>query len=442
MEWIKKAVEIIKKLYRNIWFKTIMFCSIFLMFYAIRENINITNNTNTMLNLALVGIFFVLLYQRLYEKRISIVWFLFIPLTMFILNKLYDPRIFFNMFSIKLNYVVILVGVTIFLYIIGSKICVLIRNRKKTDSKTQTKNSSFKTQSEDEYIIGKIDDYDTIEYSRTNNFNKERSGINLRQERKKSQKSEPIVSANYQTNDEKNIPLSRKITDSNLFAIFIFAIIFLIPILFILLLLFNKNVIEKFNGMQLSNIINICISLIGLIFLCMFMWTVVIGVFIKLIQIIFSIMNKQNSQNSYLLNASAFLVVSYFITKQYEISLDKIIDNLAQGNILSVPIFLVILLPLFLTLLQNLESLIIKNGEIKKRTIKLLKELIFSIIDALLNFVKFTTADFLISIQEIVKADLDYEAETEIQSNEDLGEQVDGEQSNQSGKSEPNADKE
>lgn len=103
---------------------------------------------------------------------------------------------------------------------------------------------------------------------------------------------------------------------------------------------------------------------------------------------------------------------------------------------------MVILLPLFLTLLQNLESLIIKNGEIKKRTIKLLKELIFSIIDALLNFVKFTTADFLISIQEIVKADLDYEAETEIQSNEDLGEQVDGEQSNQSGKSEPNADKE
>lgn len=136
------------------------------------------------------------------------------------------------------------------------------------------------------------------------------------------------------------------------------------------------------------------------------------------------------------------MVISYFVTKQYDVSLDKIIDSLAQGNILSFPILLIILLPLFLTLLQNLETLIMKNDQVKRRTVELLHGLIFGIIEALLNFIKFTTADFLMSIQDIVKEDLDYRTESEKVLDEDLGEHVDEKTGNQSGKSESDTNEE
>lgn len=202
--------------------------------------------------------------------------------------------------------------------------------------------------------------------------------------------------------------------------------------------LFNKNMRDILGSLETSNGLSIYISLIGLLFLCIFMWAVVVTVFIRLAQIILNIIKNKDLQSNYLLNASAFLIVSYFITKQYNISLDKILDSIIQGNILSFPILILILLPLFFALLQNLETLIKKNKEIKEKTVELISELIFGIIVALLNFIKFTTADFLISIQDIVREDLNYEMETE----KSLGEQEDGEANGQAGKSKSDANKE
>lgn len=445
MELIKKIKEIIKKLYSNIWFRTTLAIGIFLSFYVIGENFNITNNTKTILNLVLMGIFLVQLYQRLNEKRISIVRFLFIFLAAFILNKFYDSNIFLGIFEIKLVYAVTIVGSVIFLYIIGSKVFTLIKNKKGIDKRSKDKTIPS--------LIEKTKGYEKIKESEISDNNSHEN--NIRMQQKKTYKDQNI---NYgmhtaydgesnqkleSKSDYNNVyagvekrPLNRKITDSNWFTIFVFIIIFFIPILFIFIF-FNNNVIEKFNGIHVSNIINVCISLMGLVFLSMYMWAVAVGIFIKLIQTIFNIINRQNSQNSYLLNASAFLLISYFVTKQYDISLDRIIDSLAQGNILSFPIFLIILLPLFLTLLQNLETLIMKNDQVKKRTVELLHGLIFSIIEALLNFIKFTTADFLISIQDIVKEDLNYRMKSEKSLGEDLGECADEKTRNQSGESEP-----
>ncbi len=446
MKLVKNVVEVIKKLYSNIWFRTILFIIMFLMIYAFRENVDITNNTITMLNLVLMGAFFVLLYQRLNEKRVSLVRFLFILLFAFILNKFYDSNIFLNIFEIRLIYAVAIIGFVIFLYIIGSKIFALIRNRKKVDSKSKDKTIPSLIEKTNGYEKNKESEINDNNCSHENNIMMQQKktykdqNINyethIAYDGESSQKMESKSDFNNMNTGVEKRPLNRKITDSNWFTIFVFIIIFFIPILFIIFL-FNNNVIDKFNGIHVSNIINVCISLMGLVFLSMYMWAVAVGIFIKLIQTIFNIINRQNSQNSYLLNASAFLVISYFVTKQYDISLDKIIDSLAQGNILSFPIFLIILLPLFLTLLQNLETLIMKNDQVKKRTVELLHELIFGIIEALLNFIKFTTADFLVSIQDIVKEDLNYRTESEKALDEDLGEHVDEKAGNQSGKSEP-----
>lgn len=445
MKLVKNVVEVVKKLYSNIWFRTILYIIMFLMFYAFRENVEIINNTITMLNLALMGVFFVSLYQSLNEKRVSLVRFLFIFLFAFILNKFYDSNIFLNIFEFRLIYAVAIIGSIIFLYIIGSKVFALIRKRKIVDLKSKDKTSS---------LIGNINDYEKITESKINSNNcphennimmqqkknyKDQNindGTDIANDGESSQKLESKSDFNNKDTGVKKKPLNRKITDSNWFTIFVFIIIFFIPIFFIVLL-FNNNVIDKFNGIHVSNIINVCISLMGLVFLSMYMWAVAVGIFIKLIQTIFNIIDRQNSQNSYLLNASAFLVISYFITKHYDISLDKIIDSLAQGNILSFPIFLIILLPLFLTLLQNLETLIMKNDQVKKRTVELLHGLIFGIIEALLNFIKFTTADFLISIQDIVKEDLNYGTESEEELEENLGEHVDEKAGNKSERSEP-----
>lgn len=451
MKLVKKAIEIIKKLYSNIWFRTFLLIIMFLVFYAFRENVDITNNTITMLNLALMGVFFVLLYQRLNEKRVSLVRFLFILLFAFILNKFYDSNIFLNIFEIRLIYAVAIIGSVIFLYIIGSKIFALIKNRKKVGSKSKDKIIPS--------LIGKTNSYEKIKGFGINDNNcPHENNIMMQQDKtykdqnincgmhnaydgELGKKMESKLDFNNKNTGVEKRPLSRKITDSNWFTILVFMIIFFIPIVFIILL-FNNNVIDKFNGIHVSNIINVCISLMGLVFLSMYMWAVAVGIFIKLIQTIFNIINRQNSQNSYLLNASAFLVISYFVTKQYDVSLDKIIDSLAQGNILSFPILLIILLPLFLTLLQNLETLIMKNDQVKRRTVELLHGLIFGIIEALLNFIKFTTADFLMSIQDIVKEDLDYRTESEKVLDEDLGEHVDEKTGNQSGKSESHTNEE
>ncbi len=399
-------MKLIKKLYSNIWFRTILFIGIFLGFYAIRENINITNNTRTILNLVLMGVFFVQFYQRLNEKRISIVRFLFILVAVFILNKFYDSNIFFDIFKIRLIYAVAITDSVIFLYIIGSKIFNLIKNKKEADSKL--KDNSTKVHDKDAILIDNRNDFAANEESQIYpNKNTERE-----------------IHAN-----EKKIKSQTGVTILIILIILLFSILSVVP-------LFNENMRNKLTSIETNDSFSVYISLIGLFFLCIFMWAVVVTVFIRLGQIILNIIKYKDSQNNYLLNGSAFLVVSYFITKQYNISLDKILDSIIQGNILSFPMLILILLPLFFTLLQNLETLIKKNGEIKEKTANLISKLIFGIIEALLNFIKFTTADFLTSIQDIVKEDLNYEAETKKTSDEDLGERIDGEARNQSKESE------
>lgn len=213
------------------------------------------------------------------------------------------------------------------------------------------------------------------------------------------------------------------------------------PLLFIITLL-SRERIDRFSAIEIPDIINATISLIGLIFLCIYMWGVLVGILIKLMQVIIEIKNKKNTQKSYIINASFFLVLSYFITKQYDISLNNIIDSLAQGDILSIPIFLIILLPLFLSLIQSLENLIMKDNKVKERTGELLRNIILGIIESLLNFIKFTTADFLTSIQEIVKEDLNDETEISECTDKDLGEKTnektDEREVSQSEESEPN----
>lgn len=441
MKIIEKGLEIIKKLYKNIWFRTILFISLFLSFYAIREKVDITNNTRTMLNLVLLGVFFVQLYQRLNEKRTSIIRFLFILIAVFILNQFYDSDIFFSMFDIRLNYAVILTGSVIFLYIIGSKVFLFIKNFK-------NKSAFAEAQSKDILFIEKANDYDDIEESgvNANNFKYENNFIKKHPEIYTDRNGEPSIrskknvkpSIDFNQNGEQGVRDKGQNIKSQTGVIILICFIILLFSALSMIPLFNKNMRDILGSLETSNGLSIYISLIGLLFLCIFMWAVVVTVFIRLAQIILNIIKNKDLQSNYLLNASAFLIVSYFITKQYNISLDKILDSIIQGNILSFPILILILLPLFFALLQNLETLIKKNKEIKEKTVELISELIFGIIVALLNFIKFTTADFLISIQDIVREDLNYEMETE----KSLGEQEDGEANGQAGKSKSDANKE
>lgn len=450
MKLIKKGLEIIKKLYKNIWFRTILFISLFLSFYAIREKVDITNNTRTMLNLVLLGVFFVQLYQRLNEKRISIVRFLFIFVAAFILNKFYDTNIFFSFFEIKLNYAITLAGSVIFLYIIGSKAFLLIRNRKKADSKLKNESASFEAIDKEDSTIRKINNYNNIEGNSISTNNLEYKS-NFRKEQPEiyaDQNGEPKICSDQNVMSQDHLDKNKVTNFSNQSVksyrginILIFVVILLLSALSLIPFLDNE-ILDKLTGIDVSNGFSAYFTVMGFIFLWIFMWTVIVTVFIKLWQIVMNVIKNKDSHSNYLLNASAFLAVSYFITKQYNISLDKIVDSILQGNILSFPILLLILLPLFFTLLQNLETLIRKNEEIKEKTVNLIYELIISIIIALLNFIKFTTADFLISIQDIVREDLDCGVEIEKPLGVNLVEQEDGEANDQSRESEPDSNKE
>lgn len=452
MKLIKKGLEIIKKLYKNIWFRTFLFIILFLSFYVIREKVDITNNTRTMLNLVLLGVFFVQLYQRLNEKKISIIRFLFILIAVFILNQFYDSDIFFSIFNMRLNYAVILIGSVIFLYIIGSKVFLFIKNRKKKYSKLKNKSAFLEAQNKDIFFIEKTNKYNDIEESgiNANNFEYENNLNSIKKHPeiytdrngappiKPKKNVKPSIDFNQNKEQDfrdigQNMKFQTGVTVIICFIILLFSILSIIP-------LFNKNMIDKLTSIETSNGLSVYISLIGLFFLCIFMWAVVVTVFIRLVRIIFNIIKNKDPQSSYLLNACAFLAVSYFITKQYNISLDKVIDSIIQGNVLSFPILILILLPLFFTLLQNLETLIKKNEEIRKKTIDIIYKIILGIIEAILNFIKFTTADFLISIQDIVKEDLDHGTEKPL--DEGLGEHVDGEEGKQSSESELNTSKE
>lgn len=420
MKSYENIIKILKKICNNIWFKTSILIFALISLYFIRENFEISRNTNIMLNLIFIGVFLVTFYQRLYIKKVSIIRFVIIVLVAFIINKFYDPDIFFNTFNVKLVVIVCGIGILILGYIVLSKVfnvvCTVMKeNTQRRDGPSKEKNSDDKDGKE-------------IGYNGTNIENECRYPQNTRKRGKIKTKTHIIKSDVAMRNQET---LSRKILSSNLFTICIFMIIFLFPVIFIIFL-FDQDLIKKFEGIKVYNLINVGISLMGLLFLCIFMWTVVIGFLIKLIQTIFDIINRQNSQNSYLLNASAFLIVSLFITKQFDISLDKIIDELVQGNIFSFPLSLIILLPLFFTFLQNLEKLIIKDSRVKTEITEQLHSIIFSIIIALLNFIKFTTADFLTSIQDIVKADLEdnnaipheVHKEDQVQENQQLNQEI------------------
>lgn len=149
MERIKKVFNILKKLYSKIWFKASLLIVGFLVFYAIREHVKLSDNTMTILNIVFIGVLLVLFYQRLYEKKISIIRFFLILLAMAVLNRFYDSNVFYTIFKINLFYAIFSIGMVIFFYIAGSKIWILIKDRKKRALQSENRANKYLKSLED-----------------------------------------------------------------------------------------------------------------------------------------------------------------------------------------------------------------------------------------------------------------------------------------------------
>lgn len=379
--------KILEYIHKSIWIKSIICFLICIVILAISENIKFSNQVLTFINLTAVGFMLLLIYVSIKEKEIPKGKFIFVFLMDFICNKFYDERVFYSVFHIPLVYFAVAASGVVLTLILINPIANLIT-------------SWMDIVQEDRDIKRQRNLKDKKKWLRGT----ERSESGSTGERMNSTEANQGGGKTTKEVFELNNKMPMNFWDKLLF-VGIFILIIVVPCV-VLFKLSTISLGEALQENKVSESIRIIISLVGFVILLIVIFASAIGMIIKLAYSLFDIVTKRNKKIEYFLVAGGFVILSTFLSKNYPFTLEDFYNKLSKGDIFSYPLVLVIILPIFLTFLENLGGYIRKHTEIKDDIVKLIEDIAKDTVISLLSFIKFITSDFLTSIRNLVKGDL------------------------------------
>ena len=358
----------------------IMLCSIT---YLIRKNIDFTTQSITYINLTIIGVLVVVLFNAVRKHYILWRYIVCLLSLLFVFNGYYDEKIFFKTFHFKLLY-----------FWIGISLVAIIAVFYPYINKFITQVLDFlnewgrQAEKKDEHYMQK--------YQKRNNIGDDFVG------------NESDISENkeYKGNALGKPEQGNKDTHAILYAvIFILQLILPIILIFVSSSSTFSYIIEKIDSKNFPTII---LSFIEIVILLVFATGLIVSLFIKWYQIIRGIVTNQQEGEKYFILACSLFLISQYILKNHPYTTDDFANILLDGKLFTFPLSLLILIPIFLIFAENIKSFTKKNELIDKtikncanRTIKIAT----NIIDSLLTFIEFVTSDYLSSIIDITKED-------------------------------------
>lgn len=402
-----KLKSLIIKVVNTIWGKTIVGILFCFMFYLFRKSVVFSQSTLVVINIILGVLGLVAIYQIIHEKIIPLTRIILLIAIAFIWNQLYIPEFFYQAFHIQLKTACIWCGgmcIAIFCFMkfyeqiigifkwVGDIFFERIEDNKEKEMKR------LQAQCEKNKIR---QNRKTKLFSR-----KSQAGIRGIEGSEKNEEEQEV----YNDDLQRELNGEKRTSWGDRFLYLIISILLILGPAIISIKMWNNDgmlLLEKISG---SGLINSMFSLICLSALGIFIWTVLIGIIIKLVKTIFNIVKDKSS--NYLFFAAGLLIISVYFLDQYNVTLDSLYDAIAKGDIFSYPLIIIVLLPIFLTFLESLHKYAETNKK-KDKIVKLIHEIIIDIISSLLTMVKFVSSSYLISIINIVQEDMEDGDETE-----------------------------
>jgi len=421
----QKTNDIVKNMYKNPWWKTFWGFIICFFIYIVRNNITISENTLTIINVGLMVFGLVALYQIVKEKVFPVVRVCFLLVIGFIMNQYYVPEIFMNQFHIELVECCMLVACGVIAIIVfpllfkscGKGIallgdvvqqCVGVEKEKKEKKEKEKKDKREKREQKkieqvEKLKIKEIEKKKQAEVQ--TNENRKQNNYDVAIDTLLSKNDNLIVQTVRDAEIEKTQKQREKIFSNRITHVVILLIIILFPIFFVGTAL-NEEWLSGIGNLDTAGAINIVISLMSLIIFGIFIGAVAIGIILKLVQTVFDIMMNKDKKSYYLIYVGVFVLISFYFCEKYNYTIDNVANAIVKGKIFSFPLILVILLPVFLTFLDNFCKYIEETPHVKEEIVSMIHRIASEIVISLLKYIKFITADFLSAIGEIVEGDL------------------------------------
>lgn len=136
----------------------------------------------------------------------------------------------------------------------------------------------------------------------------------------------------------------------------------------------------------------------------------------KLVRVMIHILKGEDSPTIYVLG---ILLVSLFVSKSGYFSQDQILNFFTEGNFFSFPIVAVIIYPFFVLSANTLNQLL-KDHRVYQKMLdaasalaKKVLKIVYDIMDSTIRLIQFVTSDFLGSMLAIIEATEEEEAECE-----------------------------
>ena len=300
----------------------IVFCSII---YIFREKIKLQEQTITFINLIIMGILALVLYNSVRKQYTRKSYVICILSLFFVFNKYYDKEVFSKTFRFKFSNFLVVSGALIIFWIIYpwlknlfAKTSSLLGNwtQKKIEEEKNLKEKRFKEKKLKDKIKTK--------------------------EENKVVCDETVISENENEEKKKN----SSIGNIGLFVI-VFATLLLIPIGLLAFTIFaqHSNIMEK---ITYDNISTVVLSLVITFVFLVFVTGIALSLLIKWYQIIKDIINEQHKGEMYFVYACGLFFVSQYIFVNYSYATDDVVDLLLNGKLFTFPLILSVLIPVFL----------------------------------------------------------------------------------------------
>lgn len=399
--------SIVSKIYQNIWGKAGI-CTFFaLVWYLIRKDMIISDNAITMINIG-IGLFLLLIfYQTIKDRKFPIFRSSFIVLFGFITNQFYISEKFYTEFHIELKEAymygavigILCIIVPIFLKIIKKILkfivdiiiyCIEQEQEKKRKEKENQKNDAGKRKRKLKEMVMLLLTKEETQTKDVNTSNgQEHTGVI-------SIPTEPQKSTNDTPENEKKKSNRERIA---------FWVILLIMIIAPIVLIFTYLKGVSFPKVENIELINMLIPLMLVIICIIIVCAMELGVIFKLAHTLVDMFFNRNRRNYYYIYVGVFLLISAYISNEHDYTMDDVINTIAEGNIFSFPLILIIVLPIFLIFMESIWGYF-ETEKIKKEIVNLIGEMALGIVMSLLKYVSFVTSDFLSSIVDIVEEDL------------------------------------
>lgn len=364
----------------------IIFCTIV---FILRENVDFQSQTIVYVNLILVGLFFLMLYNAVRKHYIRYKYILCIVFVLFVFNKYYNEEVFWKTFHFKALYFYIIIG---FVAVIGILLPVIKNCLKRSFGWISNGLGEWtRKRLEEEKRSREKDEKKHVIKRKTINT------INEGEKEKRSDDSK--IEKKY----KKKIPYKKDV----ILFILVFFVLFLTPI-GLLVFSVNEQSLNILERITYNNISTAVLSLAVTVVFLVFVTGIMVSLIIKWYQIIKDIICERHKGEMYFVYACGLFFVSQYVFSNYSYTTDDIADLLLSGKIFTFPLVLSILVPIFLIFAENIVAFTSKNPEIKNKLKKSADRTINianGIIDSLLTFIQFVTSDYLSTIIELSDED-------------------------------------